>query len=255
MLPRRSTASGSRSRPAGRKTARVSKTQSFHDCVGTRVRPFPIRDTAGLHLKQGGWHGRSHRHQCLAPCRRACFQFLQEMMPFEADLVTWDVDLLGRATMGNLSGVEPVSSLDRFRVHGPQIFGDAQDRGGLPPKPEQLRMVRVVRGLTSEHCLSEQPFPPQRHQSPGIKVSRMEAPEAHPPSSPAPGIRSRRFSRYVRPSGSTFTPNFMYTFRTLWHSSKQGEGPCESTMSGAASRGGIAKPNAKGGRPIRILVN
>jgi len=94
------------------------------------------------------------------PLWSACFELLKEMAPLEVNLPLGNRNPAGSRIRSNPRGVEPVSPLDRFGVHGPQILGNEGDRLGLFAKPQQLRMISIASGFTLQHRLGKQSLAP-----------------------------------------------------------------------------------------------
>jgi len=66
-----------------------------------------------------------------------------------------------------------------FAGHVAQIRGNGLKRFGVLAKSRQLRMTRVSSRLTGDDFLGQESFAPERNQSLGVEISRVNSPKAH----------------------------------------------------------------------------
>jgi hypothetical protein len=64
-------------------------------------------------------------------------------------------------------------------MNGSKISVDRRPWRATLTKPLQLRVVSIANGIASKDGSSKERFPPQRDQACGIKILRMDAPQAH----------------------------------------------------------------------------
>src|SRR5579859_4563208 len=79
----------------------------------------------------------------------------------------------------DLLRVEAVAPPRGFRLDFPQVGGDGRPGPAVFFETDELGMMLVALGLPREHGLSEQALAPERDQSFGIQVLRMQRPESH----------------------------------------------------------------------------
>ena len=140
--------------------------------------PFPVRGSARHNPKQRMDPARGRRLP-FEPLRCARFKLLRQMTPLEVDLASRHIDVFCGAARRNPGGLEPVSPLDRFGVHGLEIRHDERYRSGLRAEPGQLGMMPISFCRLLQNRLGEQTLPPQRDQPARIEMPRMKAPETH----------------------------------------------------------------------------
>lgn len=102
------------------------------------------------------------------------------MLPLVLELPPGDLEGVGAypRRAADLLAVEAIAAARGFGVDFLEIGGNVAARGrGILEAPE-LGMVLVALGLTLQHGLSQQRFAPERHETLGIQVSRMQRPES-----------------------------------------------------------------------------
>jgi len=64
-------------------------------------------------------------------------------------------------------------------VNGSKVSRNYRDRLRVRAKPRELRMMPVAFGFAAEHFLRKQCFAPQRDESAGVQVFRVQRPQSH----------------------------------------------------------------------------
>ena len=113
--------------------------------------------------------------------RAAHLQFCQQMGPFVCELSGGDGERRGFAGRSDFPLVEGVAAGLGLGVNGLEVRGDGRQLRRMILESLQLRMVAVAARFSTQYRLRQQRFPPQRDQSLGIEVFRMQGPEAHVP--------------------------------------------------------------------------
>jgi hypothetical protein len=101
------------------------------------------------------------------------------MTPFELELSAGDSEVGGRSSATDLRGRKTVAAVRGLLVDGPQVLGDETDRGILLLKPTKLRVMNISSCCPLQYGLGEKSFPPQSNQPAGVKILRMQTPDAH----------------------------------------------------------------------------
>ena len=114
------------------------------------------------------------------PLRVPRLQFVREVRPLVQQLAARFADSdRERRRVDDAGCIERVASGCRLLMNGEQVRSNARTWFCKCTKPRELRMVRVATSATAENGLSEERFPPDRHQPRRVEVFRMERPEPH----------------------------------------------------------------------------
>jgi plasmid stabilization system protein ParE len=101
------------------------------------------------------------------------------MLPFEKQLAARLDQLAGETRRRNLIRVESVPPPIRFFGQHREISRDGFYRFRLRLESGKLRVARVPARFAAQNFLRQQSFPPRRHQSFRIEMTRMNRPEPH----------------------------------------------------------------------------
>lgn len=85
----------------------------------------------------------------------------------------------GKSGCDNASRIERVTAGLGLVDDDTKVVDDACHGVGGGAKTLKLRVPRVAASATKKHRLRKQGFAPQSHQAGGIKIARMDSPEAH----------------------------------------------------------------------------
>jgi lysophospholipase L1-like esterase len=113
------------------------------------------------------------------------------MLPFKPELFIGNGERDRNDDRGQFRAIEVVPPFGGFVGDMMEIAGDGLGGIGLFTEAFELRMVSVAAGEAGKHRLRQKPFPPQRHETFCIEISRMKGPETH----------GRRMIARVQPRG------------------------------------------------------
>ena len=113
------------------------------------------------------------------PCSVAECELGLQVLPLELELADCSLKPNALARANDLPPVKSIPTQRRLLLQRSQVGSDACHRGGGLPEPEKLRMLRVARGLASQHRLSEKALSPDGHEAAGVKVLRVKSPQSH----------------------------------------------------------------------------
>ena len=101
------------------------------------------------------------------------------MRPFEEQLPARFRQADAKPVLQNPRAIEAITPPGGFIGYVMQICANRFDTPPMRTKARELRMVLVAARFAGQHCLGEQPFPPERNETFGIKVPRMNCPKPH----------------------------------------------------------------------------
>lgn len=108
-------------------------------------------------------------------------QLPTKMDPLERELPPTQGNASGGPGPPGLGGVEPVPAPSRLGVYAGQIRIDRCQRCGVRAEALELRMMPVAPGAALKNGLGEQGFTPERHQTLGVQVARVNGPDPQEP--------------------------------------------------------------------------
>ncbi len=140
---------------------------------------FPRTNAAGDQPEEGVKVRAANVSKGESQCRAAAAELSLQVTPLEFALA----DGLGETPSGTraceLRAIEGVAATQRLGVNVKEVGVDERD--GVRPVPEavKLGMMAVAARPAEKDLTSEERFPPERRETSGIEIPRMEGPESH----------------------------------------------------------------------------
>jgi hypothetical protein len=141
--------------------------------------PLPVPDATGHESKEWVSARPCYASKTAKSSGIASVEFPPQMFPLEEQLTPRLKEPAREPTVRHLPGVERITSFDRLSQNAGEVGSDRPRRVRRRPEPEELGVMAVTPGRPSQDFLSQEPFPPNRNESPGVEITGMECPEPH----------------------------------------------------------------------------
>jgi hypothetical protein len=113
-----------------------------------------------------------------------------QVTPLEFELAGGFEKTRASARAAELRAVEGEAATHRLGVNVSEVGVDERDRVRPGLEAAKLGMMAIASSATLKDLASEERFPPERREAPGIEISRVDGPESHDAFLVSPRISS-----------------------------------------------------------------